>query len=439
MIIDQYPFGTGWLLSLLPEEYARRWLVIISISIISAISIGKIILENSFSQKIFRTINAFILIQIIQGFSNRSDSLAPSILIAFIAAEIAIRYSNHTFLTNGNKAIYSLLLGLILGLSICIRPGNLFFSFAAILSILLLIASKNIPNKEIIRIASWGSLGYLPGVITNAYFNLINTGSPLQTTYTVIDTSFTNNPTAILENIRKLPAENGAALISICAYLLIISLLKIIFLSKNASNHKFLLRSNAIILTTAWSSLILFAIICLSKNVFISYYLAAQVAFTSSLVCCCKVSPSTYQHQHTFAIQRDNIRPLAIQAIAFTLISVNIFIMTQALVKTEKIGINNNPLPLINRDNYILWADSTGSYLYWHYGIPTAKILFGSDKAQAEIIKYLQAKGVNQLFMDENNLVSKVSSIIPANSLELISQFRTFNIYKLKQFVDSEK
>jgi hypothetical protein len=103
MIIDQYPFGTGWLLSLLPEEYARRWLIIISISIISGISIWKILLEQCFSQKIFRSINAIILIQIIQGFWNRSDSLAPSILIAFIAAEIAIKYSNYTFLANGNK------------------------------------------------------------------------------------------------------------------------------------------------------------------------------------------------------------------------------------------------------------------------------------------------------------------------------------------------
>lgn len=435
LIIDQYPFGTGWLLSLLPEKYARRWLIIISISIIAGISIGKILLEKSFSQKIFRTINAIILIQIIQDFWNRSDSLAPSVLIAFIAAEIAIKYSNHTFLANGNKSIYSLLLGLVLGFSICIRPGNLFFSFAAILSILLIITSRITSKKEFIRVASWGSLGYLPGVIANAYFNLANTGSALQTTYTTIDTSFANNTTTILGNIGKIPDENGTSLILISAFLLIISLLKAILLSKNLMGDKFSLRSNAIILTTAWTSLILFVIICLSKNVFISYYLAAQVAFMSSLVCCCNVSQSTSQLQQALHIQKDNIRPFAMRTIALVLISINIFVMAQTLLETKEISINKNPLPLMDTNNTILWADSTGSYLYWHYGIPTAKLLFGSDKAQTEVIKYLQVKGVTQLFMDENNLVSQVSSIDPANSLELIGQFREINIYKLKQFI----
>ena len=435
MIIDQYPFGTGWLLSLLPEEYARRWLIIISISIISGISIWKILLEQCFSQKIFRSINAIILIQIIQYFWNRSDSLAPSILIAFIAAEIALKYSNDKFLANGNKSIFSLLLGLVLGFSICIRPGNLFFSFAAILSILLIIIYQNLSKKEFIRVASWGSLGYLPGVMANAYFNLTNTGSALQTTYTAIDTSFASNPTIIVENTVKILAENGIALISISACLLIISLLKAIFLLKNARGDKFLLRSNVLILTTAWSSLILFIIICLSKNVFISYYLAAQVAFMSSLVCCCNVSQSTSEHQQAFHIQKYNIRRFAIQTIALALISINIFVMAKTLVETKEISINKNPLPLMDTNNTIVWADSTGSYLYWHYGIPTAKLLFGSDKAQTEIIKYLQVRGVTQLFMDENNLVSQVSSIDPANNLELIGQFRKNNIYKLRQFI----
>jgi hypothetical protein len=155
----------------------------------------------------------------------------------------------------------------------------------------------------------------------------------------------------------------------------------------------------------------------------------------SSLVCCCNVSQSTSEHQQAFHIQKYNIRRFAIQTIALALISINIFVMAKTLVETKEISINKNPLPLMDTNNTIVWADSTGSYLYWHYGIPTAKLLFGSDKAQTEIIKYLQVRGVTQLFMDENNLVSQVSSIDPANNLELIGQFRKNNIYKLRQFI----
>ena len=61
LIIDQYPFGTGWLLSFLPEEQARRWLVIISLTVISCINIYKIAHSNTVSQQVLRTLFQKIL------------------------------------------------------------------------------------------------------------------------------------------------------------------------------------------------------------------------------------------------------------------------------------------------------------------------------------------------------------------------------------------
>ena len=69
--------------------------------------------------------------------------------------------------------------------------------------------------------------------------------------------------------------------------------------------------------------------------------------------------------------------------------------------------------------------------MYWHYGLPTAKILFGSREAQADAINYLQDQGVDQYIMDENDLVSKLSHIEQIQNIGFAGEFRGIKIYKL--------
>ena len=77
-LIIQYPFGTGWLMSLFPEEHERRWLAIGSMSVGAALGIFKINREKHPLIQSFRAFNTLILISAIQTFWTRSDSLAPT-------------------------------------------------------------------------------------------------------------------------------------------------------------------------------------------------------------------------------------------------------------------------------------------------------------------------------------------------------------------------
>ena len=431
LIIDQYPFGTGWLLSFLPEKQSRRWLVIISLAGISVINIFKIMRANTVYQQIFRAFNVWVLFMIIGEFWLRSDSLAPSILVATISAEITLKFSDPNFLKCNKKYIYSLILGLLLGFSICIRPGNLFFSFAAILCLFLAIVFRQLKNNEIIRIALIGGLGYLPGVLMNSYFNWLNTGSLLQTTYTVIDTSFADNFSIVINNIQKIAVEKGYVLLLISASILLISIVKIALITGRKSDQ-FSIRSTFITLSIAWISLASFTFLCIFKNVFISYYLAAQAAFASSLICCCRYSSTgsaQLQSRNIADQSRSNI--FTINIMSTSLILISLLIGIQNLSTTDEVTLTKNPLPSIDPNNSFLWGDSAGSYLYWHYGLPTAKILFGSREAQADAINYLQDQGVDQYIMDENDLVSKLSHIEQLQNIGFAGEFRDIKIYKL--------
>jgi len=327
--------------------------------------------------------------------------------------------------------MYSLILGLLLGFSICIRPGNLFLSFAAILCLILAIAFRELKKNEIIRIALIGGLGYLPGVLMNSYFNWLNTGSPLQTTYTVIDTSFADNFSIAINNIEKIAAEKGYILLLISASILLISIVKLALIARSRSNQ-FLIRSTVITLSIAWISLASFTFLCIFKNVFISYYLAAQVAFASSLICCCGCSPTgSAQLQSRNIADQSRSNTFTINIVSTGLILISLLIGIQNLSITEEVPLTKIPLPSIDPNNSLLWGDSAGSYLYWHYGLPTAKILFGSREAQADVINYLQDQGVDQYILDENDLISKLSHIEQLQNISFAGEFRDIKIYKL--------
>lgn len=430
LIIDQYPFGTGWLLSFLPEKQSRRWLVIISLASISVINIFKIIGEKTVYQQIFRAFNVWVLFKIVEEFWPRSDSLAPSILAATICAELALRFSDFNFLRSRKKYIYSLILGLLLGFSICLRPGNLFFSYAAILCLILAMVSKQLKKVEITRIALVGGLGYLPGVLMNSYFNWLNTGSPLRTTYTVIDTSFASNFGTVVNNIHKINAEKGDVLFYISICILLISAANLTLISRRKSD-RFSAMSTIICLSIAWISLASFTLLCIFKNVFISYYLAAQIAFASSIICCSS-SPagSVLLQSKNIADQRES-NAFTANIVTVSLVLISLLSGINNLSTTDEVTQTKNPLSLIDRDNSLLWGDSAGSYLYWHYGLPTAKILFGSREAQADAINYLQSQGVDQYIMDENDILSKLSHIEQIQNISLAGDFRGIKIYKI--------
>ena len=436
-LIIQYPFGTGWLMSLLPEEHERRWLAIGSLSIGAVLGMFKINREKRPLLQTFRALNTLALISLIQTFWSRSDSLAPSILIAYLSAEMALAYAKNPEAKSLNLSILSITLGLLLGFSITIRPGNLFFWFAGFLAIGLVALSKPIHKQALTRTIGWGTLSLLPGTVANFYFNAVNTGSAFVTTYTPKDTRLTNNPEIILSNYSKITNEDGTILLLICAGLAVITLIKLMATGRHSIQNRTFLNLSAIVFT-GWGSLILLLLLSTAKIVFLPYYLVCQVVFTSTLVCCSDFGPDnlldlSQDSPHKAHLQwRDHIR-----TVVMTLSS--IAIMVQALSQSNITQPTDNPLPDIDPQNSIVWANGTGSYFYYYHGLPTAKLLDADAQSQNQIVDYLQERGVNQYFLDEDKIPELVRLLRPRRQFEQVGEFRNQAIYKLKPHVRKKK
>ena len=430
-LIIQYPFGTGWLMSLLPEEHERRWLAIGSLSIGAVLGIFKINREKSPLLKIFRTFNTLTLIYLIQIFWLRSDSLAPSILIAYWSAEMALAYAKNPQTRSQWLSIVSILLGLLLGFSITIRTGNLFFWFAGFLAIGLVALAKPFQKQPLTRTIGWGTLGLLPGTLANLYFNAVNTGSAFVTTYTPKDTKLTNNLETILSNYSKITNEDGCILLLICAGLFVITFIKLMAKGWPSIHDRSFLKLSAIVFT-GWGSLILLLLLTTAKVVFLPYYLLCQVVFTSTLICCSDVSPEGFTDVRQDSHHKSHV-PWSnhIRTVAMTLSS--IVIMVQTLSQSNITQPTDNPLPDIDRNNSIVWADNgTGSYFYYYHGLPTGKLIFGNAKSQNQIINDLQEQGIDQYFVDADNILDRVHLLRPQSQFEQVGKFRDQDIYKLK-------
>ena len=432
-LIIQYPFGTGWLMSLLPEEHERRWLAIGSLSIGASMGIFKLNREKNPLLQTFRAFNTLVLICAIQAFWSRSDSLAPSILIAYVSAEMALAYANTPQKRIERLTALSIILGLLLGFSITIRPGNLFFWFAGFLAIGLVALTKPIQTMALTRTIGWGTLSLLPGTLANLYFNAVNTGSAFVTTYTPKDTRLTDNTQTILSNYSKLFNEDGTILLLICAGLAVVTLIKLVAIGRPSKDNLTFLKLSAILLT-GWGSLILLLLLSTAKVVFLPYYLVCQVVFTSTLICCSDFGQrsveSLYQNWH----QRVHI-PWShhIRTVVMTLSS--LVIMVQTLSQSNITKPTDNPLSGIDRDNSIVWAADIGSYFYYYYGLPTAKLLDANSESQNEAVDFLQEQGIKQYFVDEYKIPELVQLLKPGErSLKKVGEFREKSIFLLKPY-----
>ena len=430
-LIIQYPFGTGWLMSLFPEEYERRWLAIGSLSIATTLGIFKLNQEKSPLLQVFRTFNTLILINTIQIFWSRSDSLAPSILIAYISAEMALTYVKTPPKRIQSLTTLSIILGLLLGFSITIRPGNLFFWFAGLLVIGLIACSNPAQHQALKRIIGWGGVSLLPGTLANFYFNAVNTGSAFVTTYTPKDTRLTDNPEIILSNYSKLGNGDGRILLLICSGLVGITLIKLMGSGRLSKHNHACLKLSAIMFT-GWGSLILLLLLSTAKIVFLPHYLACQVIFTSTLVCCSDVdkgntTPLGQVSRHKALAQwSDHIRTMVM-----TLSS--IVIMLQTFSQSNITQPTDNPLVGIDRENSVIWAADIGSYFFYYYGLPTAKLLDANSESQNQAIDYLQREGVNQYFIDEYKIPELVQLLKPdKRQLKKVGEFRQKSIYLLE-------
>ena len=111
----------------------------------------------------------------------------------------------------------------------------------------------------------------------------------------------------------------------------------------------------------------------------------------------------------------------------------SLVIMVQTLSQSNITKPTDNPLSGIDRDNSIVWAADIGSYFYYYYGLPTAKLLDANSESQNEAVDFLQEQGISQYFVDEYKIPELVQLLkLGERPLEKVGEFRGKSIFLLK-------
>ena len=410
-VILQYPPGTGWLLSFFRENKARKILWIISFAGISSLFLARInILENPLTN-IFLGLSCLGSLYITNTFSTRSDSIAPSCLIAVIIASLTVRSIN--FLTKNKKfpLIEVLLISLIFGFSLSIRPANILF-FISPLTIYLLVFKYKV--KYILRSSIFSLLLFCLSTYPLLQANKINTGSFFSSTYSSIDTTF--DFSSLLVNLSLINESFDDSV------RVILVLLFSIFFSFRAWTNKEIVpffTSRKILISLSWIFMVLMIFLMASKPIFNLYYLAPQLVLTTSIS-----SMSIFISQSCFDRSFYSIDKFRIFVLTCSILT---FILGYILIQPSF----NEPFPSAKdfSGKSIIWADSIGSKLLYYHDINTAKLHFGSKKAQEDIIKYLSKNNVDQFVLDEANQVSNFKNV-SSGSLKEFSKYDSLNILK---------
>ena len=402
--ILQYPPGTGWILSHFKQATSRRTLWILSYAGISSIFL--ITLKSSRSQ--FSNICLALIgmgsLYITNTFAYRSDSLAPSCVLASFLSYLTIVNLRQISVNDRYLLVFKniMLIGFLIGLSLSLRPGNLFF-ITSQFPIFYLIWKNN--RLYFIKSSILFLLSFALGGVPLFSANYINTGNAFLTTYSPLDTKL--NFSKLFFNLSLIPTDSEVVFIT-SIIVLIFSIL-IWNMSSNDLNRN-IIRT---ILLTAWTGLILSVIIMTLKDIFIPYYLVPQVVLTIGMVGMTNIMRN--ESNQIFG----NFNKL----ITYILVSLSFFIFILSAFNIKPLSYDSDPLINQNKSSSIVWADSLGSNLYFYYGINTAKLGFSSLKSRTEIINYLNNKKIKQLILDDSNTVelfknSSQGVLIPSTSFQ---------------------
>ena len=411
--ILQYPPGTGWLLSIFPENKARKILWILSFSAISSLFLARINISDNTFTNLSLALSCLGSLYLTNTFSTRSDSIAPSCLIAVLITSITIRSINSL---NKNKKIpllEILFISLIFGISLSIRPGNMLFVIAPIS---IYIVAFKLRTKYIFRSICISITAFFTSIYPLLQAHKINTGSYFISTYSSIDTSFDFSSLLLNLSLKNESIEDSTRVILVLIFSLIFSYRGLIFKENNSFFY-----SRRILIFLSWLFMILMITLMCLKPVFNLYYLAPQLVMTLSISSMSLFISKSSINSNFFLI--DKFRS---SVISFSFL---IFILGYLLIKPTYI----EPFTALNQlpENSIIWGDRLGSSLYYYHNIPTAKLHFGSTEAQKAIVRYLSKNNINQFVLDEKNQLENFKNV----SSGYLKEFSVYNNLRIFQFI----
>jgi len=410
-VILQYPPGTGWLLSFFQENKARHVLWILSFTAISYLFLARLNISANPLTNISIAMSSLGSLYLTNTFAMRSDSIAPSCLLAVTISSLAIRSINSLNKNHKVPLFEILLITFIFGFSLSIRPGNMLFSVAPFS--IYLIAFK-LKVKYIFRSIFISLPVFLASILPLLQANKINAGSFFSSTYSSIDTKFDASSFLVNLSFTNQSMEDSIRVIIVLACSIIFS-----YRALNQKENSGFFFSRRILIFLSWIFMILMICLMALKPVFNLYYLAPQLVMTTSFSSMSLLISKSSLNRNFFLIDRFRMFSIALSTI--------IFISGYSLINPTFI----ESFPLLNEfpKNSIVWADSIGSKLFYYHNINTAKLSFGTNEAQKEIIEYLSKNNIDQFVLNEGNMVSNFQNL-SSGSLKEVSIYNNLKLFK---------
>ena len=412
-VILQYPPGTGLLLSFFQENKARKILWILSFTGISCLFLARLNISTNPLTNLSIALSCLGSLYITNTFSTRSDSIAPSCLIAVLMSSIAIRSINFLNIKKKLPLFEILLISFLFGFSLLIRPGNILF-FLVPVSIYIIAFKLKI--KFIFRSILISLPIFFASILPLLQANKMNTGSFFSSTYSSIDTTFDISSFLVNLSLINESIDDSIRVILVLFFSLIFSYRAL----KLKENNKFF-SSRLFLIFISWIFMILMISLMAIKPVFNLYYIAPQLVMTVSISSMSMLITQSSMLSNPFQI--DKLRMALISS------SIGIFIFGYLFIMPTI-----NPIfPLVHQfpSESIIWSDSIGSKLFYYYDLNVAKLNFGSHEAQYEIVEYLANNNIDQFVLDEANLISKFKNISSGS----LTEFLTFNNRKIFKYI----
>ena len=368
-VILQYPPGTGWLMSVFPQDEQQRLHRIVGIVAIGAVFAFLVgIAPTPIAAAFALAAGALAMWAVSYG----SDSVAPATALAALCGVLALPALER------RNLLALAALGLLCGLAGSVRIPNLIIPLTVgLILFVALVAQFN-----------WRSFGallvfgtaVLAGLAPLVWANFVNTGSFFATTYSSIDASAPRfGLEEILQGLQfyfRLNAE-GFPLIAACAMALLI----------------FIERPRSLVAATTLLAMLLSVVYFVPKQVLIGYYMTPISVFVLAVAA----------GLAALGAHRPVARSATGAILAAAVIGLGTaFCLLRPFPATPVPEMGADVLAALTPDT-VVWADISGGRFVLDHGVYSAKAGFTSIENQTRMFDGLTAAGTRQIFVLEQS------------------------------------
>ena len=423
-IILQYPPGTGYLLSLMPEGKELQTLSLLLTFSILFFYVFTNLIAQSFKCFFILSFSTYVALSTVLKFQVPSYSVPVTIVLL---VWIAILIFAVQFERNFKNILQSAALGFLIGLLFDVRIASVLIA-PAFIGYLLIKAYVTIQTKKFsLWVPFTGILFFGLAITPLLLSNLFNAGSALSSTYNIYDKEVrTNSLALIVENFKYYLTDNSASVLAVLALCVMGFQLSGGFSKKNLTGLK------TLILIIVF--LVDFVFFCL-KPIVIDYYFLPTALFCLclSLLDLTKAIPdNTNQRSLTPRYQ-------------FVLCSITaVIFLAAAIHKIQSIAIEDTtlvvPSEILTKDN-IVYSDYSGGALEYYKGKYNSKLNFGTLCIQEQLINRVDRAGRKQYFLNDSPIMNELIEDLGIDRFEKIGSIASpqlnYDVLKLVK-IDSK-